>query len=228
MPIETLKLDPASSGRVAVRREDHELIAPHACAVIAVANAFANHRRERADNRIPVRVAARVVNSLQVVDIHEQRGIARRTPRQRPANGIQRTAPVEQPREAVADRRVVVLFDPVIQVEMVERDDVADQQRDDERGNETPGADLLKPRLLRQVILQIEVDADETDVTTLAVVDCLVCGEKIAVIVLLKSRRHPGGPGGDLHQPVALVFLANLKPLHIRGGAQVPADMKVG
>ena len=78
-------------------------------AVVALANAFANDRSQRTDDGIAVRVPGGVVQRLQVVDVHEQRGVAGGASRERALNRVQRPAPIEQTGEPVANGSVDTL-----------------------------------------------------------------------------------------------------------------------
>src|SRR5680860_1532565 len=98
---------------------------------------------------------------------------------------------------------------------VIARHEVADHQCNQYGPTGREDGDGPEARLARQVILRVEVHADKTAITALAIVDGHMRGQKRAVVVLLEIGTDIGLAGGDLSQPVAVVTLIKPERLHI-------------
>ena len=148
--------------------------------------------------------------------------------RQRFADCSQRAAAIEQAGQLVADRSAILLLHAVVQIEVVARGDVADQQREQQRAGERADRDRAEARFLREVILQVEVDADEAAVAALAVVDRRVPRQERAVLVALEVGIDVGLAGRDLLQPVGIrLHIELLERLHVLGRHQLVARLQL-
>ena len=111
---------------------------------------------------------------------------------------------------------------------VIARCQVADEQRRDQRGRERTEGDCAEARFLRQVVLDVEIDADEAAVAPLAVVDRRVSGEKVAVVVALEVGIDVGLARGDALQPVRVrLGIERLERLHVRRCTQLARRLQV-
>src|SRR5690606_37734618 len=84
-----------------------------------------------------------------------------------------------------------------VHLEAVSRHQEPEEQRAQEGGGQAAECDAAEAGFLRQVVLQVEVHADEAAVFAGAVVDGRMRGEEVAVVILLERRGHPGGATGN-------------------------------
>lgn len=110
---------------------------------------------------------------------------------------------------------------------MVALSEKPDHQCQAQPGHQTADRDRTKACFLCEIILQVEIYPDKSAVAALAVVNGRVRRQEIPVVVLFIIGSDVSFAGGDLAQPIVLVFLANVETLHIVGSAELMVRAQV-